>query len=203
LIVFARAPASGRAKTRLADSIGEPEAAGVYARLLYGQLLSLARAEWRHVTLQLSVAEEADRTTFAEAFPEFEIRVQHQGDLGERLAAAFEEAFAAGAESAVVTASDVPALDAELAHAAFEELERAPGVVGPCRDGGYYLLGLRAPGAPLFDGVDWGTEQVLAQTEALARAAGLRLVRLPTHIDVDTEADLRAWRQGRFHRRPP
>ncbi|MBS3784887.1 MAG: TIGR04282 family arsenosugar biosynthesis glycosyltransferase [Anaerolineae bacterium] len=195
LIVFARAPLPGEAKTRLASAVGEREAAGVYARLLYRYLLALAQAHWRDVTLQLSVASRADVPYFAEAFPEFSVRVQCAGDLGKRLAGAFEEAFVAGARSVVVTASDIPDIDAPLIRRAFWTLEEAQGVIGPCPDGGYYLLGLRAPGAPLFDGVSWGSDRVLAQTEVLARAAGLTLVHLPERMDVDTAADWTQWRR--------
>lgn len=196
LIVFARTPLPGQAKTRLAASIGEREAAGVYARLLYAYLLDLAQADWPDVTLQLSVASPADVPFFAEAFPELKVRAQSRGDLGTRLASAFEEAFSAGARFVVVTASDTPDLDAGLIRTAFRTLEHAPAVIGPCRDGGYYLLGMQAPGAPLFEGVAWGSDRVLEQTERLARAEGLTLVRLPEHFDVDTGEDLVAWRRA-------
>jgi hypothetical protein len=195
LIVFARAPLPGEAKTRLADAIGETAAAGVYARMLYGYLLELATVDWEDVAVQLSVASAEDVAFFAEAFPEIELRAQPEGDLGMRLAAAFDEAFAGGARSVVVTASDTPELDVALIHTAFRTLEQAPAVIGPCPDGGYYLLGMRAPGTPLFEGVDWGTDRVLEQTERLARAAGLTMARLPERMDVDTGDDLIRWRR--------
>jgi hypothetical protein len=179
----------------LAAGVGEAEAAGIYARLLYAYLLELVAADLPGVALELSVASEDDVPFFSEAFPEFTVRAQRRGDLGKRLAASFADAFADGAEAVVVTASDTVGLGPDLLRAAFEALEGAPLVVGPCRDGGYYLLGMRAPGAPLFEGVDWGTELVLAQTEALARAEGVELPRLPERFDVDTAADLVAWRR--------
>jgi hypothetical protein len=196
LIVLARAPLPGQAKTRLAASIGEMEAAGVYARLLYAYLLELARGAWTGVTLQLSVASRVDLPFFARAFPEFDVRAQASGDLGTRLAASFEDAFAEGAESVVVTASDIHALDNALICAAFRALGRAPAVIGPCQDGGYYLLGMRAPGAPLFENVAWGTDRVLEQTEELARAAGLSVVRLSERMDIDVAEDLTRWHQA-------
>ena len=195
LIVLARAPLPGEAKTRLAASIGEMEAAGVYARMLYAYLLELARADLAGITLQLSVASAATLPFFAEAFPEYDLVAQCEGDLGARLAASFEDAFAAGAESVVVTASDPPALDSALIRRAFDALERAPAVIGPCPDGGYYLLGMRTPGASLFEGVAWGTDRVLRQTERLASAAGLTMLRLPEHLDIDIGEDLIRWRE--------
>lgn len=196
LIVYARRPLPGSAKTRLAAAIGEEEAAGVYARILYGYLLRLAKGDLDDISLELSVASAADVPFFSAAFPEFEVRPQREGDLGQRLADSFEASFAAGAQYVVVTASDTPRLDPGLIHAALHALEEVPAVIGPCTDGGYYLLGLRAPGAPLFRGVDWGTRRVLEQTEALARAAGLKMARLPERTDVDTAEDLVVWRRN-------
>lgn len=196
LVVFARAPLPGQAKTRLAASIGEAQAAGVYARLLYTYLLDLTKADGADIDVEVSVASPTDLPFFAEAFPEFDLRAQVGGDLGARLAAAFQEAFSGGARSVVVTASDTPALDAAVVRTAFQTLEHAPAVIGPCPDGGYYLIGMRAPGAPLFQGVDWGTNRVLEQTERLAHAEGLKIVRLEEHRDIDSGEDLAIWRHA-------
>ena len=193
LIIVARAPLPGRVKSRLAADIGERAAAGVYARFLYATLLDLARSDLEGIDIHLSIASADDAPIFVDAFPEFNVTVQPPGDLGDRLAAAFEEAFRAGVEAAVVIATDVPDLDAAVVRDGFRALHRAPGVIGPCYDGGYYLLGLRAPGANLFHGVDWGTDRVLAQTERLAEDAGVRLERLPPLLDLDTGEDVAAW----------
>jgi hypothetical protein len=61
-------------------------------------------------------------------------------------------------------------LSPDVIRAAFDVLDDAPVVLGPCVDGGYYLIGMRKPVVDLFSGVEWGTERVMAQTEALARA---------------------------------
>jgi hypothetical protein len=193
LVVVGKHPLPGRVKSRLAAGIGKREAAGVYARILYTILLDIAQADLPGVELELSVASPADVPFFAGAFPEFAVRPQTEGDLGRRLAASFERAFAAGCKAVVIAASDTPGLDPALIRAAFEVLEEVPLVVGPSSDGGYYLLGMQAPGAPLFSGVDWGSERVLAQTEVLARAQGLRMVHLPERFDVDTVDDLPGW----------
>ena len=201
LIIFARAPVPGRVKSRLAADIGDLAAAGVYARLLYATLTDLARAELDEIEVCLSVASGDDAPFFERAFPEFRVTVQPAGDLGARLTAAFEEAFQAGVDAALVIATDVPSLDARVVRTAFQSLERAPGVVGPCPDGGYYLLGLPAPGADLFHPVDWGTDRVLAQTERLAASSGIKLKRLPPLMDVDTGDELTAWQRSLNDRR--
>jgi rSAM/selenodomain-associated transferase 1 len=190
LIVYAKRPLAGYAKTRLGATLGEEQAAGVYARILFAYLLELVAADLPGVELELSLASADDVPFFIQAFPEFDVRAQRGGDLGLRLARSFELAFAAGADAVVLTASDTPELGASVIRAAFQALEHSPVVIGPCQDGGYYLLGLRAPSASLFTGVDWGTERVLQQTEQRASSLGLAVVRLPERIDVDTAQDL-------------
>ncbi len=195
LIIYAKRPLPGHAKTRLGQAIGAEQAAGVYARLLYGYLHDVLRAGWDDVAVTVAVAAPEDAPFFAEAFPEWRIVPQIQGDLGQRMAASFVQAFAAGAETAVLTGSDIPGLDAALVRQTFTLLETAPLVLGPAADGGYYLIGQRAPGAALFDGIAWSTSDVLAQTESLAYAQSLAPVYLPTLIDLDTVADYHFWRQ--------
>ncbi|MDX9954225.1 MAG: TIGR04282 family arsenosugar biosynthesis glycosyltransferase [Anaerolineae bacterium] len=194
LIVYAKRPLPGYAKTRLAAGIGVEEAAGVYARLLYGYLLDLLHAGLKDTRIELAVASLEDVPFFAAAFPELLVRPQVVGDLGVRMAASFAQAFAAGAERAVLTGSDIPGLNGDIIQAAFTALENDPAVIGPAHDGGYYLLGLRAPGAPVFGGIAWSTGAVRAQTEALIRAAGLTLSYLPALTDLDTLEDYATWR---------
>jgi rSAM/selenodomain-associated transferase 1 len=196
LIVYAKRPLPGYAKTRLGVVIGAEQAAGVYARLLYGYLLDLLRADLGKTRVELSLASPADVPFFAAAFPELAVRPQIAGDLGQRMAASFAQAFTEGAEAVVLTGSDIPGLDSQLVCAAFDALTESPAVIGPARDGGYYLVGMRAPGVSLFDGIEWSTERVLAQTEALARSRGIRLAYLPELEDVDTEEEYDRWRSA-------
>jgi rSAM/selenodomain-associated transferase 1 len=177
----------------LGAAIGEEQSAGVYARLLYAYLLDLARADLSDATIELAVASPADVPFFVEAFPEMVVRSQVTGDLGQRMWASFTQAFAAGAEVVVLTGSDIPGLRSDLVRDAFRALETAPVVIGPATDGGYYLIGMRSPGAPLFEGVTWSSEHVLAQTKSLARSCGLTVAYVQEQGDVDTEEDLRQW----------
>jgi rSAM/selenodomain-associated transferase 1 len=195
LIVYAKRPLAGYAKTRLGEALGAEQSAGVYARLLYTYLADLVELTDNGVQVELSVAAPADVPFFAAAFPEFRVRPQIEGDLGVRMAASFTQAFQEGAPAVVLTGSDIPGLDATLVAEAFRLLETSAAVIGPAVDGGYYLLGLRAPGADLFTGIAWSTDQVLAQTEARAQAAGLPLVHLPELLDVDTIGAYELWRE--------
>ena len=196
LVVYAKRPLPGYAKTRLGAAIGMEQAAGVYARLLYTYLLNLLRADLPDTRIELAVACPADVPFFADAFPELAVRPQIEGDLGQRMAASFAQAFTQGADAVVLTGSDIPSLDCHLVQAAFDALETAPVVLGPAADGGYYLIGLRTPRAPLFDGIEWGTDRVLAQTEAMIQARGISATYLPERFDVDTAEELlRFWNQ--------
>jgi hypothetical protein len=91
----------------------------------------------------------------------------------------------------VLIGSDIPDLPAAYVRDAFARLESGADVVlGPAEDGGYYLIGLRAPQPGLLRGVPMSTPTVLADTLALAREQGLRADLLPPWSDIDTIADL-------------
>ena len=74
------------------------------------------------------------------------------------------------------------------------------GTIQERSDGGYYLLGMRAPGARLFEGIEWSSERVLAQTEALVAAQELAMAYLPEQFDIDTAEEFERW-QRQMHRR--
>lgn len=121
---------------------------------------------------------------------------QSSGNLGERLARAFDEAFGAGFGRVLVIGSDLPHLTRGHLERAISLLDRSEAVVGPARDGGYWLLGLRRPRPELFADVDWSTDRVLRQTLARMRAGGIDPAFLEELSDVDEEEDLpEGWEQ--------
>jgi hypothetical protein len=190
LIVLAKAPRPGQAKTRLARGGGlSLEQAADFARaFLVDTLATCARAGVERFVVAYSPAEA--RAEFETLAPGVELRPQTEGDLGARIRAAFEAGFAGGAGRVVVIGSDTPHLGVERVRAAFENLERAELVLGPTRDGGYYLVGLRAPRPELFAGVEWSTERVRSQTLAAARRLQLRSELLDELEDIDGAAEL-------------
>jgi len=199
LIIFAKRPIAGYAKTRLGRAIGPEASAGVYARLLYGYLHSILCATLAETGITLSLAAPEDVPYFAHAFPELKVRPQIQGDLGERMAQAFERAFAEGAEQVVLTGSDIPGLGASIIRRAFQQLSGAiksdgpRGVIGPAADGGYYLIGLTQSCPSLFQEIRWSTDRVLEETQRLARRCGVTMAILPELTDIDTGADYDRW----------
>jgi rSAM/selenodomain-associated transferase 1 len=120
----------------------------------------------------------------------FRLIPQQGADLGARLENAFRVLFEEGYDRVAAVSTDSPDLPAEYLQQAFSHLERARVVLGPCPDGGYYLIGLSRLVPELFREMPWSTERVLPETEARVRGKGLTLAYLPAWHDVDTATDL-------------
>ena len=120
-------------------------------------------------------------------------QAQGTGDLGDRMARAFQSAFASGIEQAVIIGSDCPQLDADRLSQAFRSLQTHDLVLGEATDGGYYLIGLRQFVADLFVGIDWSTERVLQQTLEIAKRLSLSIALLEPLTDIDRPEDLPIW----------
>jgi rSAM/selenodomain-associated transferase 1 len=173
-------------KSRLAADVGQDLAAAVYRELL------------RH-TLRVAASIDADVVLSLAAPPAqgwrpegaVAVEVQVAGDLGLRLADAFGRRFAEGYRRVVVVGSDCPELAPHHLEGALAGLDRHPVVLGPACDGGYWLVGVRAPGAELFSDMPWSTPQLLEATRGRLRALGMDWLELECLRDVDSEADLR------------
>ncbi len=190
LIVFAKHPEPGRVKTRLAPALGERLAARVYRRLA-ARTLGIAAdppAAGREVRVWV---EPAARVPDAPGWigPADAFLPQPDGDLGARMSRAFDDAFAAGARRAVIVGTDLPDLERTDLDAAFARLSDHGAVLGPAADGGYWLLGLRAPAPGLFSAMAWSTEGVLDETRRRLDALGLVRHELRTLRDVDRPED--------------
>lgn len=183
--VFARPPVPGRVKTRLAAALTPRLACDLYAACLDDALAAArgAAADERWVYW----AEPPER---ADPPAGFRARLQRGANLGDRLASAFDELIQMPGDRVLILGADCPELDAARLEQAFQELERTDLVLGPTRDGGYYLVGLARPERRLFEGVTWGGERVLEQTRERAVAAGLEAALLEPLEDIDTPADV-------------
>lgn len=179
LIVFARAPQRGAAKTRLSSDLGVDGAHRLYAAMFADTLALADRLPARRL-LSLAGAAVPD-------LPQgWEVVRQPEAGFGERLAWSFAQAFARGARRCVLIGADAPHLDAAWIAEAFAALTSHDVAIGPTHDGGYYLLGLREPSPWIFRGVSWSTAAVFEQTLRLARERGRRCGLLPEEFDVDT-----------------
>jgi rSAM/selenodomain-associated transferase 1 len=189
VVVFGRPPRAGRVKTRLAAAIGAAAAAEVYRALLEHTLAEALASEY---PVTLAVAEPAAAPGAWFPPPGVGVERQADGDLGERMAAAFASHFTAGAGVVVLVGSDVPGLDAATMRRAAAACARAPVVLGPAVDGGYVLVAQQAPGVAMFAGVPWSSPDTLAATRARLALLGVGHEELETVRDIDTGDDLAA-----------
>ena len=183
IVLFARAPQPGCAKTRLIPAVGADAAADLHACFV-ADLLDRLGELGRRGDLELHT----DVATAAWNEIPVPRRLQAPGELGARLYAALSEALGAGRPQAMVVGSDAPTLP-------LDHLERlldssADVALGPCEDGGYYAICCRRIAPAMFAGVEWGGPAALQQTLSAARACGLTIETGPLWYDVDSPADL-------------
>lgn len=185
VIVFAKAPVAGQVKSRLAPVLGAEGAAELHRRLVLRTLQTALAADVGAV--ELCCAPDIHHGFFSECAGTFGVALagQGDGDLGDRMSRAFERDA-----PALLVGCDCPAREPGEFVAAARALARVDAVVTPAEDGGYVLIGLRAPAPGLFRGITWGAVDVMRRTRERAGTLGLALHELPTSWDVDRAADL-------------
>jgi rSAM/selenodomain-associated transferase 1 len=191
VIVFAKVPEAGRVKTRLQPAFSAEQAAEFYAAMLSDVLEATAAFTCElGLTAVVAIHPWELRGQILERTPAgFRVVPQRGVNLAARMAWAIGEAAAAGAGRIVLRGSDSPTVDLAAFRDAFDALELADLVLRPDRDGGYGLLGVRAPAPSLFDHPT-STDSLLADTLASAAVLGLRSRVLRPGFDIDTVADL-------------
>lgn len=192
LLVFARLPELGKVKTRLADAIGPEKALAVYEAMLRDLLQSLGTVPAIEILWAPTPA--ADGDALRRAFDDHSLAMQTGATLGDRLAMAFSERFFFhGARKIIAIGVDDPRLTPEAIDHAFGLLDSCDWVVGPARDGGYYLIGCRAAvfSSELFIDIPWGTAAVLQMTLDRIRRQENTVAMLPERYDIDLVEDLR------------
>lgn len=191
LLVMAKEPEAGRTKTRLTPHLSDQEAADLY-RCLLSDTLDLMQ-QVPDVRPIIAYHPERALAFFRDfAPPGFDFVPQVGMDLGARLDNVLAHCLRNGYRQAAVMNSDGPTLPLAYLNQAFDALDDpdVDVVFGPSDDGGYYLIGLKAPCPALFEGIVMSTSTVLAETLARAEQEGLRAVCLPSWYDVDTDEDL-------------
>lgn len=189
--LFARAPSTG-GKSRLFYSLGMAPDPALPAALLADSIAAVRRVADADPALIFTPAENLQE--FRALTDDGWILLPQSGaDIGDRMAAAFQELHALGYERVALIGSDVPTLPAAAIADALRALRTRQRrvVLGPAHDGGYYLIGLQAPADELFRGIDWSTPRVLEQTCARARDLGTAVYLLPRWYDVDDADSLR------------
>ena len=189
LIVFAKAPEPGLAKTRLIPALGANRAAALAERMLAHAVGAATAADLGQVELCASPNTSHPSLQRLGLRHGLALSDQGEGDLGARMHRALTRTLRQY-RRAILFGSDAPAIDAAMLQQAAAALATHDAVFVPALDGGYALVGLRRPVASLFEGIAWSTASVMAQTRERARAAGLTWAELAAVADIDEPGDL-------------
>lgn len=186
IIIFYRNPELGKVKTRLAATLGDDKALAIYLKLV---------SHTRSITENLNAHKMVcytDHVDKEDNWPNdiFEKKLQQGESLGQRLAHAIKEAFDKNFESVIIIGSDCFELTEAIIKQAFQKLSDFDAVLGPAKDGGYYLLGANEYIPQLFENKDWSTSKVAEQTISNFKDMGMSYFLLPELTDVDREEDL-------------
>ena len=181
LIIFLRFPELGKVKTRIAETAGDETAFKVYQEL-------------SDITLHLAASLFIPTYLFYEnrlpdeLIPSFHYQKQIEGNLGEKIVAAFDYVLQRH-QKAVIIGSDCPEISPTDIMHAIELLDQNDIVIGPTEDGGYYLLGCKEKVPALFDSIEWSTSIVFQQTIKKIEEQGFTYSLMRTLSDIDTEED--------------
>jgi rSAM/selenodomain-associated transferase 1 len=195
LAVMTKAPHAGQVKTRLVPPLTPDEAAALNKCFLRDMSAAISNAARDGDGCGIAVYTPAGaEAAYVDILPaDFSLLLQRGETFGERLYFAAEDLIRCGFASVCLIDSDSPTVPAKNFSKAIEFLRRHSDciVLGPCDDGGYYLIGLTKPYGELFEQIDWSTERVFDQTTRRAREMGLEVNLLPSGFDVDDGPSLR------------
>jgi rSAM/selenodomain-associated transferase 1 len=186
LIIFIKNPVLGKVKTRIAAEAGDAVALDIYKNLL---------DHTRSIADQVDAARllfYSDRVVRLDQWAEkkYSKTVQSGEDLGERMLNAFKQT--SEYDKKIIIGSDCPGITVDLIDQAYTALDYHDVVIGPSKDGGYYLLGMNSLVPEIFKSIPWSTDQVLTETVRVLQNKRLLYKLLPTLADVDTLADWEA-----------
>ena len=190
MICFTRVPKPGVTKTRLLPILTGDQCAELHTAFLTDLAAVYSRAA---ADLYVAYTEDPNWETLKSLFPEARGFFPQAGaDLGEKMYNALCHVLSLGYEAVVLTGADLPLMGASHLESGFAALENADIALGPTSDGGYYLVGMKAPHRAIFENQRYGGATVLENTVAAANHAGLQLALASVCDDVDTPEDLRA-----------
>lgn len=186
LIIFVKNAQIGKVKTRLAATIGDEAALEIYIKLL---------KYTANIAQQVNAKKAVYYSSFLEENDEFDSGIFYKylqtGDhLGKKMANAFIKSFSLKYEKVVIIGSDCLDLNEQIINEAFNKLDYNDVVIGPAKDGGYYLLGMKTYYPYLFENKQWSTENVCVDTILDCKKNNLKYILLDTISDIDVESDL-------------
>jgi rSAM/selenodomain-associated transferase 1 len=192
LIIFLKHPKNGQVKTRLAKTTSQDFATKFY-KLCAEHIIQTIKeiSDINRFAFYSNQSEKKEVESWLGS--DLLFMPQEGDDLGSRMKNAFNSVFSLGSEKVIIIGTDIPELSKELLAEAFDHLNKNEVVLGPSKDGGYYLLGIKKIYPELFDGIEYSTSSVLSDTIKRIKDLGLSYHLLPVLSDVDTEEDLIEW----------
>lgn len=192
LVIFTKVPRKGQVKTRLSPHLSADWVVGLYKAML-NDVLAMAKTvscDGRYIFHRGGGFDKFFLTKYRKNFV---LRRQAGRNLGQSMLHAFRYCRRSGYSRTIVIGADCPLLNRRNVTQAFKKLLEYDIVLGPARDGGYYLIGLRQPDPGIFADIAWGTNQVLAETQKRARLLAQRVFLLKKKQDIDTFADFQGF----------
>jgi rSAM/selenodomain-associated transferase 1 len=187
LAIMMKAPRAGRVKTRLEAAYSAERIVAIY-RALVEDTVDLAKMMCVRTVAVCPAGDESELARWLA--PDVEILSQRGAGLAAGLRSTFEQLCTESRRRVIAFNADSPHLPADALEAAFTALATHDLVVGPCDDGGYYLVGARQPHAGLFDAAAMGRDSACAALLAVAHGQGLRVALSAEHYDIDLPNDL-------------
>lgn len=188
IVIMAKAPVLNEVKTRLIPPLGPETASLLYYGFLLDKIEQVKTIEARRF---VAYTPQTSGSFFRSIMPPgFSLINQEGEDLGDRLANVSKILFESGAKKVLMLDSDTPNLPTVLIRDGISRLDDVDVVVGPCEDGGYYLIGMRSWAPELFHGIPWSTSEVADMTVKKAQSLDLSVSLLDKWYDVDTMIDL-------------
>jgi hypothetical protein len=207
LAIVTKAPRPGKVKTRLSPPLTIEQAAALNISFLKDVAQNIAEvATASDASGLVCYTPVGDEHLFDGLLPDGFALIAQRGDgFGERLLAAAEDILACGFGAVCLINSDSPTLPANAIHQAVDQLNR-PGdriLLGGASDGGYYLIGMKAPHSEPFANIHWSTSTVYAETVAAIAHTGIEFVELPLWYDVDDDETLKLLQNELLRSIPP
>ncbi|MBI4837916.1 MAG: TIGR04282 family arsenosugar biosynthesis glycosyltransferase [Nitrospirae bacterium] len=191
LIIFAKTPVLGKVKTRLQPDISQEEGLKIYKSFVKEITSRCAKLKGVDKFLGCAPTLDDDFLRGLAGRHKFEMFNQRGADLGSRILNAFKDHLGKGYKKVVIIGTDSPTIPPEFIKKAFTALDGNDFVLGPCCDGGYYLVGAKKIFPKVFKNIPWDTGEVLVKTIDKLYASRIKFFLLPFWYDVDTAKDLR------------
>jgi rSAM/selenodomain-associated transferase 1 len=194
LIVFARLPVAGSVKTRLAKTLGEDFAVRFYRACAEHTFNECRKAASTGMDIFVFYSDEKDKELMKKwTGNDFRLLPQSGEDIGKRMFNAFKIVFDEGVNRAILIGTDVPDISSGIISKALTSLNNTELVIGPAKDGGYYLIGMKKLYGFLFENIEWGTGKVFAGTLDKINMNNLDKKIITELYDIDTEEDITKW----------